>query len=63
MLLSGIPIGPGARDQRGAIQPLAVQPGDRVLFAKWSGTEVRIDNVEYLIMKEADLLGVLESAR
>jgi chaperonin GroES len=58
-----IAVGPGARDQRGELQRLDVQPGDRVLFGKWSGTEVKIDNVEYLIMKEADLLGVLESPR
>ena len=58
-----IAVGPGARDERGEIQRLDVRPGDRVLFGKWSGSEVRIDNEEYLIMKEADLLGVIESTR
>ena len=58
-----IAVGPGARDERGEIQRLDVKPGDRVLFGKWSGSEVRIDNEEYLIMKESDLLGVLESTR
>ena len=58
-----IAVGPGARDERGEIQRLDVKPGDRVLFGKWSGSEVRIDNEEYLIMKEADLLGVIESTR
>ena len=58
-----IAVGPGARDERGEIQRLDVGPGDRVLFGKWSGSEVRIDNEEYLIMKEADLLGVIESTR
>ena len=58
-----IAVGPGARDERGEIQRLDVRPGDRVLFGKWSGSEVRIDNEEYLIMKESDLLGVIESTR
>ena len=58
-----IAVGPGARDERGEIQQLNVRPGDRVLFGKWSGSEVRIDNEEYLIMKESDLLGVIESTR
>ena len=58
-----IAVGPGTRDERGEIQRLDVKPGDRVLFGKWSGTEVRIDNEEYLIMKESDLLGVIESSR
>ena len=57
-----IAVGPGARDESGKIQPLDVKAGDRVLFGKWSGTEVKIDGVDYLIMKESDLLGVLESA-
>ena len=54
--------GPGARDERGAIQPLDVKAGDRVLFGKWSGTEVKLDGEELLIMKESDILGVLEGA-
>ncbi len=58
-----IAVAPGARDERGEIQRLNVGPGDRVLFGKWSGSEVRIDNEEYLIMKESDLLGVIESTR
>ena len=54
--------GPGARDEQGAIQPLDVKVGDRVLFGKWSGSEVKIDGEELLIMKESDILGVLEGA-
>ena len=54
--------GPGARDEKGAIQPLDVKAGDRVLFGKWSGSEVKIDGEELLIMKESDILGVLEGA-
>ena len=57
-----IAVGPGAHDESGKVQPLDVKAGDRVLFGKWSGTEVKIDGVDYLIMKESDLLGVLESA-
>jgi chaperonin GroES len=55
-----IAVGPGARDETGKIVPLEVKPGDRVLFGKWSGTEVKIDNEELLIMKESDILGILE---
>ena len=54
--------GPGACNEKGEIQPLDVKPGDRVLFGKWSGTEVKIDGEELLIMKESDILGVLEGA-
>jgi chaperonin GroES len=57
-----IAVGSGVRDESGTVQPLDVKAGDRVLFGKWSGTEVKIDGVDYLIMKESDLLGVLESA-
>jgi chaperonin GroES len=53
-------VGPGARDDKGELVPMSVQVGDRVLFGKWSGTEVKIDDEEVLIMKESDLLGVLE---
>jgi chaperonin GroES len=53
-----IAVGPGARDENGKIQPLDVKVGDRVLFGKWSGTEVKIDGVELLIMKESDIMGV-----
>ena len=57
-----IAVGPGARDETGRMQPLDVQVGDRILFGKWSGTEVRIAGEEYLIMKESDILGVLDHA-
>ena len=55
-----IAAGPGARDEKGVVQPLDVKAGDRILFGKWSGTEVKIDGEELLIMKESDILGVLE---
>jgi chaperonin GroES len=55
-----IAVGPGGRDENGKLIPIDVQAGDRVLFGKWSGTEVKIDGVEYLIMKESDIMGVLE---
>ena len=51
--------GPGVRDADGKVHPLEVKTGDRVLFGKWSGTEVKLDGVEYLIMKESDIMGVL----
>lgn len=54
--------GPGARDEKGELLPLDVKAGDRVLFGKWSGTEVKIDGEELLIMKESDILGVIEQA-
>ena len=52
--------GPGARNEQGQLIPIDVKTGDRVLFGKWSGTEVKIDGQDYLIMKESDLLGVVE---
>src|ERR1700676_698452 len=55
-----IAVGPGGRDEAGKLIPIDVKAGDRVLFGKWSGTEVKIDGVEYLIMKESDIMGVLE---
>ena len=55
-----VAVGPGARDDQGKVQPLDVKPGDRVLFGKWSGTEVKIDGEDLLIMKESDILGVIE---
>src|SRR5436190_13318259 len=55
-----VAVGPGARDEAGKIQPLDVKAGDRVLFGKWSGTEVKLDGQDLLIMKESDILGVLE---
>ena len=54
-----IAVGPGARDESGKVQPLDVKAGDRVLFGKWSGTEVRIDGQDLLIMKESDIMGVV----
>jgi chaperonin GroES len=57
-----IAAGPGARNELGGIVALEVKAGDRVLFGKWSGTEVKIDGEELLIMKESDLLGVVEGA-
>ena len=55
-----IAVGPGARDEAGKVNPLDVKVGDRVLFGKWSGSEVKIDGKDLLIMKESDILGVLE---
>ena len=54
-----IAVGPGGRDEAGKLIPIDVKAGDRVLFGKWSGTEVKLDGVEYLIMKESDIMGVL----
>ena len=54
-----VAVGPGARDEKGALQPLGVKVGDRVLFGKWSGTEVKIDGQDVLIAKESDILGVI----
>ena len=53
-------VGPGAKDEQGTVQPLDVKVGDTVLFGKWSGTEVTIDGQDVLIMKESDIMGVLE---
>ena len=55
-----IAVGPGARDESGKLVPLDVKKGDTVLFGKWSGTEVKIDGDELLIMKESDIMGVLD---
>ena len=55
-----IAVGPGGRDETGKLIPIDVKKGDTVLFGKWSGTEVKIDGVEYLIMKESDIMGVME---
>jgi len=54
-----VAVGPGARDEAGKLVPLDVKAGDRVLFGKWSGTEVKIDGQELLIMKESDILGIV----
>ena len=53
-------VGPGARDEQGKLQPLDVKVGDRILFGKWSGTEVKLDGEELLIMKESDIMGIIE---
>jgi len=55
-----IAVGSGARDESGKLVPLDVKAGDRILFGKWSGTEIKLDGVEYLIMKESDIMGVVE---
>ena len=57
-----IAVGPGSRDEKGQITPLDVKAGDQVIFGKWSGTEVTIDGEELLIMKESDIMGVIEGA-
>ncbi len=56
-------VGSGVRDENGELQPLDVKAGDRILFGKWSGTEVDLDGEELLIMKEADIMGVLKNAK
>ena len=55
-----IAVGPGARDENGKVQPLDVKKGDRILFGKWSGTEVKLNGEELLIMKESDIMGIIE---
>ena len=55
-----VAVGPGGRDEAGKLVPLELKKGDRVLFGKWSGTEVKIDGQDLLIMKESDILGVIE---
>ncbi len=55
-----VAVGPGARDESGKIQPLDLKAGDRILFGKWSGTEVKLDGEELLIMKESDVMGIIE---
>ena len=55
-----IAVGPGARDESGKVQPLDVKTGDRILFGKWSGTEIKLEGEDLLIMKESDVLGVVE---
>jgi chaperonin GroES len=57
-----IAVGPGGRDENGKLIPIDVKVGERVLFGKWSGTEVKIDGHDYLIMKESDIMGVLTDA-
>jgi chaperonin GroES len=58
-----IAVGAGARDDTGKLVPLDVKAGDRILFGKWSGTEVKIDGEDLIIMKESDILGILEGAK
>jgi chaperonin GroES len=55
-----VAVGPGARNEKGIVTPLDIAPGDRVLFGKWSGTEVKIDGEELIIMNGSDILGVVE---
>ena len=55
-----VSVGPGGRDEAGKLIPIDLKKGDRVLFGKWSGTEVKIEGVDYLIMKESDIMGVIE---
>ena len=55
-----VAVGPGARNERGELVAIDLKPGDRVLFGKWSGTEVKLDGEELLIMKESDVMGVIE---
>jgi len=57
-----VAVGPGARNEKGEIQALDVKVGDRILFGKWSGTEVKLDGQELLIMKESDIMGVLDAS-
>jgi len=57
-----VAVGPGARNEQGQIVPLEVKAGDKVLFGKWSGTEVKIDGEELLIVKESDILGIVDGA-
>ena len=56
-----VAVGPGGRDESGKLIPIDLKVGDRILFGKWSGTEVKIDGEELLIMKESDVMGVIES--
>jgi chaperonin GroES len=58
-----IAVGPGARDDNGKVNPLDVKAGDRVLFGKWSGTEVKVDGEDLLIMKESDIMGIVEGQK
>ncbi len=55
-----VAVGPGARDEKGALVPLDVKAGDRILFGKWSGSEVRVEGEDLLIMKESDIMGIIE---
>jgi chaperonin GroES len=54
-----VAVGPGGRDESGKLTPLDVKAGDRILFGKWSGTEIKLDGEDYLIMKESDIMGIV----
>ena len=58
-----VAVGPGAPDEKGVVHSLDVKPGDRVLFGKWSGTEVKLDGQDLLIMKESDIMGIIEGVK
>ena len=58
-----VAVGPGARNESGKVVPLDVKAGDRILFGKWSGTEVKLDGEDYLIMKESDILGIIVAGK
>jgi chaperonin GroES len=58
-----VAVGPGARGEDGKLQPMGVKPGERILFGKWSGTEVKLEGEELLIMKESDIMGVIEGGK
>ena len=57
-----VAVGPGARDEKGSLVPLDVKKGDRILFGKWSGTEIKLDGEDLLIMKESDIMGIIEGS-
>ena len=57
-----VAVGPGARDEKGELVPLDVKKGDRILFGKWSGTEIKLDGDDLLIMKESDIMGIIEGS-
>jgi chaperonin GroES len=58
-----VAVGPGARDENGKLQPLDIKVGDTVLYGKWSGTEVKVDGEDFLIVKESDVMGVIEQTK
>ena len=58
-----VAVGPGARDENGKLHPLDIKVGDRVLYGKWSGTEVKVDDEDLLIVKESDVMGIIEEAK
>ncbi len=57
-----VAVGPGARNETGKVVPLDVKPGDRILFGKWSGSEIKLDGEDLLIMKESDVMGIIEES-